>query len=261
MTQVRRPGHGAAGRHIPRLHVTRPIADASAIELPPDKVHHLCNVLRLQAGDPLIVFDGAGGEFQACIACIDKHSAWVAIERHIDCQRESVLQLTLAQGIARGDRMDFAIGKAVELGACKIQPLFTQHSQIKLSGARLQKKAAHWQRIAISAAEQSGRERLPSLGNPVTLHEFLDTKPQGTCLVLSPDAHTGLADVTPASAATLLVGPESGLSEQEVAAAVHAGYTPVRMGPRILRTETAAIAGLAAVQALWGDLACPQWFD
>ncbi len=244
--------------HVPRLLVDAPLSVGSEFALPADKAHHLKSVLRLTAGAPLRLINGDGREYAATITHAqrndNRNDVRVAIERSYTPERESPLTLTLAQGIARGDRMDFAVAKAVELGVSTIQPLFTARGQIKLGGARLQKKQAHWQRVAESAAEQSGRLAWPRVASALALADYLQTAPHGLRLVLAPQAETGLNALARADNVTVLIGPESGLSDSEIETATAAGYTPLRLGPRVLRTETAGMAALAAIQGLWGDL-------
>jgi len=240
-------------RHVPRVHVTQPLQAGEDIELPADKGHHLRNVLRARPGDPLVLFDGHGGEWRAVVAAVDKRRVTAHVEAHVETGRESPLRLTLAQGVARGDRMDFAIAKAVELGVTAIQPLFTERGKVRLKGERLTRKSEHWRRVAISAAEQSGRERVPAIAEPQRLDDWLSTT-TGDGVVLAPGAGRGLSDLPARDTATLLVGPESGLSEAEIERAVEAGLARIDLGPRTLRTETAGIAALAALQTIWGDL-------
>lgn len=240
--------------HVPRFYVSAPLSGLDPINLPGDQAHHLAKVLRAQPGDPVVLFNGDGHEYLASIGEIKKSNVLLAIERSLQVVRESPLRLTLAQGIARGDRMDNAIAKAVELGVAELQPLFTARGKVRLTGERLEKKQDHWQRIAISAAEQSGRTVVPEVRTPMSLSEFLEPPLRGLGLVLDPGADNGLNATDHATEITLLVGPESGLTNEELEQAKRVGYTPLRFGPRILRTETAGPACLAALQTLWGDL-------
>lgn len=239
--------------HIPRIYVPEPLHADGEIRIEGDKAHHLRNVLRLQSGDAAILFDGGGGEYEARVTAVERGAIALAVSARREARRESPLRLELAQAIARGDRMDFAVAKAVELGVNAIQPLFAARGKVKLDGARRQKKLDHWRRIAIGAAEQSGRECVSEVREPRPLTDWLPEAAPGTRLMLDPDAKTPPADLPRAESATLLIGPESGLSEEEAAAARDAGFTPIRLGPRILRTETAGPAALAVLQALWGD--------
>lgn len=242
------------GGHIPRVHVEGPLTTGDGLRIEGDKAHHLRNVLRLRAGDEAILFDGGGGEYKATVADIGRGLVNLTVGRHLLPHRESPLRLELAQGIARGDRMDFAVAKAVELGVNAIRPLITDKGQVRLAEERLGRKLSHWRRVAESAAEQSGRERVPEVREPMPLGDWLGIAPGTTRLVLDPTADNGPAALPRATDACLLIGPESGLSSAELEAAHDAGFTPVRLGPRVLRTETAGPAALAILQALWGDM-------
>lgn len=233
--------------------MSEPLRAGGEVRIEGDKAHHLRNVLRLSPGDAAVLFDGGGGEYDARVAAVARGAVTLALGAHRAPARESSLRLTLAQAIARGERMDFAVAKAVELGVIAIQPLFAARGQVRLDGDRLDKKLDHWRRVAVSAAEQSGRETVPDVREPRTLEDWLSEVASGARLLLDPDAGDGAGDLPRAEAATLMVGPESGWTENELAAARAAGFTPIRLGPRVLRTETAGPAALAALQALWGD--------
>ena len=194
-----------------------------------DTAHrHAVQVLRLKQGDLLRVFDGQGVEYQAEISQIAKRQSTITLLKQLNCDNESTLNITLLQAISRGERMDYAVQKAVELGVTKIIPVVTERCNVQLSNGRDKKRWAHWQGIMIAACEQSGRSVLPEL-SPVTTLEAL-TK------------------------LSLLIGPEGGLSEQELEQVQAANFQAVKFGPRILRTETATVASLAVIQTLWGDL-------
>ena len=216
-----------------------------------DAANHVARVLRLAAGAPLILFNGEGGEFEATVSSIDKRHVVVDIGHFRDKDREPPLTLWLAQGISRGD---YTIQKAVELGVNRIIPLFSEHCGVQLDGERLQKRVKHWQGVVISACEQCGRNLIPHVDSPTALAEWLATPGEGLRLVLDPDADHSLKQLpAPHGPVTLLIGPEGGLSDQEVALAKEAGFLGLRLGPRILRTETAAVAALAAILGAWGD--------
>jgi 16S rRNA (uracil1498-N3)-methyltransferase len=239
---------------IPRIHHPAPLTSGGHVELSDTAANHVVRVLRLPLGAPLILFNGAGGEFEAAINAIDKRRVTVDIGTFHDRECEPPLPLWLAQGISRGDRMDYTIQKAVELGVSGIIPLFTEHCGIQLSVERLAKRVQHWQAVVIGACEQCGRNRIPQILKPVTLTQWLASPGEGLRLVLDPEADHSLAQIpTPTGPITLLIGPEGGLSDQEVALAKAAGYVGLRLGPRILRTETAAVAALAALLGAWGD--------
>lgn len=242
-------------RHIPRLFVDQALSANIQLELPPPQVHHLVNVLRLQTEDAVILFNGQGGEYTARVLQTSRKAVRVQVDSHQDCHREPRLPITLAQGIARGERMDIAIQKAVELGVHTIQPLQTVQSQ-KLPADRLAKKLTHWQAIAQSATEQSGRCCVPPVQEVMSLNDWLDQsrEPDSSYWVLDPEASQGLAARTAPTSCCLLIGPESGLTEPEIKLAVNRGFERIRLGPRILRTETAGMAAIATIQSLWGDL-------
>lgn len=243
------------GKHIPRLHCESLLATGRRVRLDGNPAHHLITVLRLKAGAPVILFDGTGGEYEASLVASGKQ--WVELETgaHHAVDRESALRITLAQAVSRGERMDYTLQKAVELGVCSIQPLDTERSQPRLDAGRQARKQRHWQDVVRSAAEQCGRDRLPVVQPLLSLADWLAQWPRDQPgLLLDPTAQAGLKDIQPAGQLTLLSGPEGGLSEGEGQMATHAGFVSVRLGTRILRTETAAIACIAAIQALWGDL-------
>lgn len=240
---------------IPRFYCPPPLALGGRVTLPPDAAHHAVRVLRMSAGDALQLFDGAGGEFRARVERIDKHSLVAVIERTVDNERESPLHITLAQGISSGDRMDYTLQKAVELGVSGIRPLQTERSVVKLAGERAVRRIQHWQSVVISACEQCGRNVVPEVHAVNGFADWLaDEKERARRIVLVPDAEQRLADLPrPDEKIVLLAGPEGGLTENELRTAQLRGFTPVRLGPRILRTETAALAALSAMQTLWGD--------
>lgn len=209
----------------------------------------------MQAGDHAILFNGDGQNYLAKLTAIRKQEVIVSILEAQSCLTESPLRITLAQAISSGDRMDFTIQKAVEMGVSAIQPVASQRSVVKLAGERAEKRREHWQNVAISACEQSGRAVVPPVASPINLTEWLAQKPQADILItLSPVAEKALPQVKiPGNDICLLIGPEGGLTDGEIQLAAHHGFTLVRMGPRILRTETAALAAIASLQALWGD--------
>lgn len=246
----------ARAKHIPRVFIAEDLAEGATIELPDDKRHHLATVLRLSRGDALTLFNGDGAEYTATLTAADRKRAEARIDARATPLRESPLEITLLQAVARGDRMDFALGKAVELGVTAIQPVFTARGQVKLEGTRLARKHSHWQRIVESAAEQSGRLICPTLAEASDLSRQLEAPPDvDRRLMLAPEAATGLQAQTPATRIALLIGPESGLSNDEIERASAGGWQALALGPRVLRTETAGMAALAALQTVWGDLA------
>jgi 16S rRNA (uracil1498-N3)-methyltransferase len=239
---------------IPRIHHPAPLSNGAHIELSDTAANHVSRVLRLPVGAPLILFNGQGGEFDATVTAVDKRSVSVALGDFHPTEREPPLPLQLAQGISRGERMDYTIQKAVELGVSRIIPLFTEHCGVQLRGERLKKRVKHWQGVVISACEQCGRNRIPQVDAPLTLAQWLATPGGGTRLVLDPTAEHSLSQLPdPGGPVSLLIGPEGGLSDQELALAAQAGFLGLRLGPRVLRTETAAVAALAAMLGAWGD--------
>lgn len=221
----------------------------------PDAAHrHAVQVLRLKQGDALRLFDGQGLEFDAVLEAVSKRESSVRLLSTVAVNNESPLTITLLQGISRGERMDYALQKAVELGVTRIVPVTTERCNVQLSGGRDEKRWAHWQGIVISACEQSGRSVLPELSAVMQLEESLIENKRECCLVLDPLAEKGFTALDRQENITLLIGPEGGLSEQEIKQAQAAGFQSVCFGPRILRTETATVAALAVVQTLWGDL-------
>lgn len=240
---------------IPRIYTSQPLNPGQTISLEGSAANHVARVLRLKPGAVLTLFNGQGGEYPATLSETGKRSIEVRVQAHEARETESPLEITLAQGISRGERMDYAIQKAVELGVSHIVPVITERTQVTLKGERLEKKLGHWQGIAISACEQCGRNRVPEVASPVTLANWLPSRVNGLSLVLDPLAVQGLPGLDrPDVPVNLLIGPEGGLTDAEIAQAGAAGFTGVRLGPRILRTETAAMATLSAIQLLWGDL-------
>ena len=218
---------------------------------------HITRVLRLGAGDPVTLFNGDGMDYPSTISGLRRGSVEVDVEATATARAESPLALTLVQGIARSERMDLVVQKATELGVTAIQPVLTARSVVKLDAGARAKKLAHWRGIAIAACEQSGRARVPALAEPLALSQWLQQPaPAGALpLLLAPDAGRSLVvTAAGARAALLLVGPEGGLDESERDAALAVGYLACRLGPRVLRSETAAVAALTVLQSVAGDL-------
>ena len=240
---------------IPRLYVEQKLAIGVPVELDPHSARYLRSVLRLSEGDPVVVFDGRGGEYRALLESSGKSSARIIAKEFDPIERESPLHIHLAIGISRGERMDLVVQKSTELGVAEITPLFTQRCEVKLNQARAIKKNQHWRQIAISACQQSQRNRLPDVRPVATIGEWLWSSQQGLKLLLDHHGERGVARRAPIdNRVVLLVGPEGGFEASEVAAAESAGFIPLGLGPRILRTETTPIAALGILQALWGDL-------
>jgi len=231
------------------------LSAGATITLPEDAARHLVQVLRMRLGDSFIAFNGQGGEYSASLSAISKREAQASIGTFNAADRESPLNITLAQCVSKGDRMDYTLQKAVELGVSAIVPLISSRTVVKLDAERWAKKIEHWQGVIISACEQSGRTRVPQLQAPQDLDDWLRSSANDSLkLVLAPGASKQLRQLDPHSRAiTLLIGPEGGLSEAECTLAAQHEFVPLALGPRILRTETAGVAALAAIQAQWGD--------
>jgi len=238
-----------------RHFVDLPLAEGKSVSLPEVAVAHLVRVLRLGPGDRVHLFNGDGHDYEAELEQAGKREARARILGRVAVESESPLTITLAQGIARGEKMDLILQKATELGVSRIAPVVTERTEVRLDAERADKRSAHWRGVLASACEQSGRVRLPELAPPRALGDFLASEKSTLKLVLDPAASTTLAQAQPAPDASicLLVGPEGGLSERDLAAARAAGFTGLKLGPRILRTETAALAAIAALNALYGD--------
>ena len=238
---------------VSRLYTPLPLAIGNHIELNDDNGHYARTVLRLKKTDPIILFNGHGGEYLCAVAEISRKSVLIAVEQWNDRSVESPLEIILGLGISRGDKMDWTVQKAVELGVNHIAPLLTERCVVQFKGEKKSQRLVHWQKIVQHAAEQSGRTNLPALLEVETLQNWVGRQ-EGLKLFLDPYAETTLTALKPeAMKVTLLTGPEGGFSNQERSIAKASGFFPVRLGTRILRTETASLAALAAVQMLWGD--------
>lgn len=243
---------------IPRVYVAARLKQGVDIHLDAEQARYLGKVLRLEAGAEIVVFNGEGGEFRARVVALKGTSGQVRVETFVDSRRESPLKVTLVQGISRGERMDFTVQKAVELGVHAIVPVMTERSVVRLEGERLQRRLKHWQSIALNACQQCGRTRPPAVGPISTLEDWLQdfaASAPMTGLLLTPTASLSLDGFSePPQEVALFIGPEGGLSDAEQAWLAGAGLKPLALGPRILRTETAAVAALTALQLKWGDL-------
>jgi 16S rRNA (uracil1498-N3)-methyltransferase len=240
--------------NLPRFYCREALSPGAHVDLPEPVARHAVRVLRLPPGAPMVLFDGRGGEYLAHIQRIERGRVVAELASWTEIERESPLQVTLVQALQAGDKMDFTIQKAVELGVSTIVPVDSRRSVLKLAGERAAKRVAHWQGVAASACEQCGRNQVPIVSPLERLDQWL-ARPVGGALrlMLAPDAETTLAGLAPAQQVQLLIGAEGGLDPQEEIAARQAGFQAVRLGPRVLRTETAGLAALAALQALWGD--------
>ncbi len=239
-----------------RIYTPRPLVTGNDIALTPAGANHVTRVLRMRAGEIIIVFDGNGAEFRAELVQVEGNQATVRVGENIVGTRESPLKITLVQGISRSERMDWALQKATELGVNVIAPVLTARSVVRLDDKQSAKKQEHWHNIVIGACEQSGRSVVPQVLTPVPLRQYLqEHRKEGMRLVLSPTASSALAGLTSMSTKVeLLIGPEGGLDDEELDRAQTVGFVPVRLGPRVLRTETAAVTALTVLQAMWGDL-------
>jgi 16S rRNA (uracil1498-N3)-methyltransferase len=239
-----------------RIFCEGPLARGTELRLPPAGAYHVARVLRMREGAPLAVFDGSGQDFRAEIVRVTGDEVTVRLGEPTAGAAESPLRIMLLQGVSRSERMDWTLQKATELGVAAIVPVLTARSVVRLDEKQAQKKQGHWRGIVIAACEQCGRSKIPHVAAPLALRDHLATaRREGLRLVLSPSAPGSLAGLASLSSKVeLLIGPEGGLDDDELAAAQKAGFMPVRLGPRVLRTETAAVVALTVLQALWGDL-------
>lgn len=247
---------------IPRIYQDTFLSVGDSITLDTQATVHVSKVLRLRLNDAVTVFNGRGGEYHGRIVSQEKRSTLIVLESFDERSVESLLSITLAQGISRGERMDYTVQKAVELGVNHIAPLVTKRTGVNLDGDRKQRRQLHWQAIVQAACEQSGRNRVPAVAAIQNVGNYLDglsqSAPHACKLVLSHRAGHGItsdvSDSNDINNIILLIGPEGGLAETELDAAEYCGFTPVRLGPRVMRTETAALVALAVLQSQWGDL-------
>ncbi|MFU8820887.1 MAG: 16S rRNA (uracil(1498)-N(3))-methyltransferase [Gammaproteobacteria bacterium] len=239
----------------PRVFVHSPLAAGQRLTLEGEAAAHLGRVLRVRAGEPVVLFDGSESEFASEVVAATRRTVELAVGPGREVNRESALELVLLQGVCRNERMDWVVRKATELGVTAIRPVMTERSVVKLDPAKTAGRIEHWRAIAISACEQCGRNLLPDILPPLPVTAALSAHRGATGVLLDPEAKGGPDTLQrPAGPLCLLVGPEGGLDERERAAAHAAGYTGIRLGPRILRTETAALTGLTLLQARFGDL-------
>lgn len=240
---------------IPRIYQPAPLATNQVVELDAQATTHLTRVLRLKTGDDLVVFNGEGGEYQATVFTVERRSARIRIGEYVDRSVESPLELVLVQGVSRGERMDYTVQKAVELGVTRIIPVMTERTVVNLKGERQQRRREHWQAVVNSACEQCGRTFVPEVESIISYQNWLGTPNEGSKFVLHHRAEQGLGESADLqNPVSLLVGPEGGLTTTEISAAQSAGYLPWRLGPRVLRTETAAVTALTILQWARGDL-------
>ncbi|SHE70971.1 16S rRNA m(3)U-1498 methyltransferase [Modicisalibacter ilicicola DSM 19980] len=238
----------------PRIYVDALLEPGAELVLPEGAARHVVTVLRLKEGAPLTLFDGHGNEAEAELVAATRKRVVARIDTLAPGRGESSLAVHLGQAISKGDRMDYAIQKAVELGVTAITPLYTEHGDVRLKGERETRKHAHWRAVAISACEQCGRASLPTIHAPRPLDGWLVERDEALRLMLHPGTSSVWRDVLEVATAALLVGPEGGLAEGEVERAREAGFMALTLGPRILRTETAPVVALSLLQHYFGDL-------
>lgn len=240
---------------IPRIYFNGNLHEGLLLTLPPETSHYIIHVLRLKKGSLLILFNGLDGEFNTEIIDIHKKQAAINVKSFIARNVESPLKIHLAQGISRQDKMDLVIQKAVELGVSTITPLITEFCGVKLDKERLEKRLDHWRKVIISACEQSGRNIVPTLFGVTTFANWLlngiyaDSK-----LICHPNSSQTIATISKPTDVILLIGPEGGLSDNELMKAKENNYTQISLGPRVLRTETATLAAITLLQGYWGDI-------
>jgi 16S rRNA (uracil1498-N3)-methyltransferase len=245
---------------IPRIYQANSLAVGQEIQLDSQATVHVARVLRLREGDAIVVFNGQGGEYHGIINRLDKRAASIQLQRFVDVAVESPLRIVLAQGVSRGERMDYTVQKAVELGIDAIVPLQTERTVVNLNHERKDRRRQHWQSVVDSACEQSGRNFVPHVAEMQKLSHWLQqlqSSGEGNKFVLNHRVDHGVRSlqVNAQQPAYVLIGPEGGLAEHEIVQAEQAGFVSVCLGPRVLRTETAALAFVAVLQAKWGDFA------
>ncbi|MBR7889636.1 16S rRNA (uracil(1498)-N(3))-methyltransferase [Marinomonas sp. A79] len=241
---------------IPRIYIDAELNENTTLALPDASFQHLCKVLRLKSDHPLRVFNGKGGQFNAVLIEVEKRSASIRIHDYEALENESPIRVTIGQTLSRGERMDYAIQKSVEAGVYAIQPLFSERCEVKLQDSRAEKRQQHWQQVAISAAEQCGRGWVPTVHAPIELNDWVEKC--NNMLKLTLHHHSAkpirLFEKPNHNDIALLIGPEGGLTENEVQHAEKSGFSAITLGPRVLRTETAPVVALSVINALWGDI-------
>ncbi|PAJ74916.1 16S rRNA (uracil(1498)-N(3))-methyltransferase [Pseudoalteromonas sp. NBT06-2] len=241
---------------IPHIYQAGKISLNQTLDLCSDAAGHITRVLRMGVGDKISLFNGQGGEYLCELSAVSKKSASVTVNKFNDKNVESPLNIHLGQGISRGDKMDFTIQKSVELGVKEITPIFTERCGVKLNGDRLEKKHQQWQKIAISAAEQSGRNFITKIHAPIKIESWLDQPSDELKITLHPRAEHSIKTISnPIKGLRFIIGPEGGFTEAEMLLTKSSGFMDIRLGPRVLRTETAALTVLSALQLQFGDLA------
>lgn len=239
---------------IPRIYTAQTILPHTDMALDVPEANHVASVLRMQTGEHIFLFNGKGGYFETTITHIAKKQVTVHVREHHASRNESPLRVHIGQGLSRGERMDYAIQKSTEMGVAEITPLFTTRSEIKLGGERSIKRQQHWQQVAISACEQCGRDVIPAVQTPRSLNDFIITATADLKLVLHHESPSSLRNLPKPNSIALLIGPEGGLTEEEITLATQHGFITTQLGPRVLRTETAPVAALSVINTLWGDI-------
>lgn len=237
---------------IPRIYLPEPLKTGAALIAPEKVAHYLTHVLRQKNGDPSILFNGEGGEYEAIIE-LEKKKVILKINTYRSVDRESSCTIHLGQSLARGDRMDFVIQKATELGVSSITPLISEYSVVKLNEARSQKKILHWNNIAISASEQCGRTKIPIIYPPIPLEEWVLSSFSGTSIIFDIAAKESCKNIIKDTVFRIAIGPESGWDPHEILLLQTANFISCSLGPRILRTETAGMTAITILQSLFGD--------
>ncbi|ETN93486.1 Ribosomal RNA small subunit methyltransferase E [Gammaproteobacteria bacterium MOLA455] len=242
---------------IPRIFTDQPLSSGAKLALTGSAARHLFSALRMSVGQEITLFNGLGGEFSATLTTTAKSQVDVSVGDCREIDRESPLKLHLVIAVSRGERMDWIMQKATELGVTEITPLFSERTEVKLNRERLEKKLRHWQQVSISACEQCQRNRVPTINNALTLDQWLSQShedPEQLKLVLHHRSDKTLAQHQPPENVCLLVGPEGGLSDSEIKRAIDRGFAALTLGPRVMRTETAPLAAISIMQSLWGDM-------
>jgi 16S rRNA (uracil1498-N3)-methyltransferase len=241
---------------LTRVYVGEPLATNADLQLPEAAAYHVARVLRLREGAAILAFDGSGSEYRCEILAVTGDRVLVRVGARTPGLPESPLRITLVQAVSRSERMDWTLQKATELGVRTIVPVLSARSVVRLDAKQAARKLRHWQAIVAGACEQCGRSVVPDVRSPLELGAYIvDVPREAQRFVLSPTGPASLAGLTSVGArAELLIGPEGGLDDAELERAARAGFAPVRLGPRVLRTETAGIVALTVLQALWGDL-------
>ncbi len=237
----------------PRIFCEQPLQAERSVTLSDSAANHVGRVLRMKAGEPLTLFNGAGGAWQGVVESVSKKTVTVTLSSFIAGDAQSPLTIELGQTLSRGERMDYAIQKATEVGVTTITPLWSERCEVKLNPERLDKRLQHWQQVAISACEQCGRNIVPTINAPVKMGEWLTTRTTELNFVLHHRTQKSLSGFAPAQSISLLIGPEGGLTEWEIDLAAQHQFNPLALGPRVLRTETAPVVAISLMQYLWGD--------